>query len=267
MSNLTKKLQFKNENIAKGFWGTIGILTIIVLWYFASGFESMQRMLPNPLEVFRLVITSFVEPIGKQTLVGHIAWSMSRVMIGYLLACLVGVTLGFVVGWFRIGEAIIKPFYLIMKSIPSIAWIPIAIIWLGVGEESKYFIIFISTMLIVMTNAMDGVRDLNQEYLKVARMLGTTEKQIFFKIVMPNSVPQLFAGFQVGLSAAWATVLAAEMVGSSEGVGWIILIGQDSSNMVQIYAGIIVIGLIGLILASVMRWAESKLCAWNIRGK
>lgn len=262
-----KATPFKKINISKFFWGFIGLLLVVIIWYFASQFKSLNKLLPNPFKVFSFVFSSFTTPIGTQTMLFHILWSLQRVLIGYIAACIVGVTLGFLVGWFKLGEAIIKPFYLILKSIPSIAWIPIAILWFGIGESSKYFIIFIATMLIVMTNAIDGVRDINSDFIGVARMLGTTEKQIFFKIVLPSSVPQLFSGFQVGLSAAWATVVAAEMVRSSEGVGWVILIAQDSVNMVQIFAGIIVIGLIGLILASFMRWAEAKLCAWNIRGK
>lgn len=262
-----RTLNLKNLNYMKLLWGTAGLVGIVVIWYIAAQTEAMEKLLPNPLSVFGFVFESFINPIGKLTMWQHIGWSLSRVMIGYLLACIVGVVLGFVVGWFKIGEAIVKPFYLVLKSIPSIAWIPIAILWFGIGEQSKYFIIFISTSLIVMTNAIDGVRDVNRDFINVARMLGTKENQIFTKIVFPSAVPQIFSGFQVGLSAAWATVVAAEMVRSSEGVGWIILIGQDSVNMVQIFAGIIVIGVIGLILASAMRWAEAKLCAWNIRGK
>lgn len=257
----------KKINIKKIIWGISGLLAVMVIWYISSQMETLSKLLPNPFEVFKFIFQSFIDPIGKNTMIMHILWSMSRVMTGYILACVVGVVLGFIVGWFKVGEAIVKPFYLVLKSIPSIAWIPLAIMWFGIGEESKYFIIFIATMLIVMTNAIDGVLDVNKDYIGVARMLGTTEKQIFFKVVFPSAVPQIFSGLQVALSAAWATVVAAEMVRSSEGVGWIILIGQDTVNMVQVFAGIIVIGVIGLILASLMRWGEAKLCAWNIRGK
>lgn len=262
-----KKLNVKKFNSKKMIWGGVGLLSVLIIWFFASQAPSMTKLLPNPLDVFKYIFESFYNPIGKKTMWQHIGWSLSRVMVGYILACIVGVVLGFVIGWFKVGEAIVKPFYIVLKSIPSIAWIPIAILWFGIGEKSKYFIIFISTSLIVMTNAIDGVRDVNKDLIGAARMLGTKENQIFTKIVLPSAIPQIFSGFQVGLSAAWATVVAAEMVCSSEGVGWMILIGQSSVNMIQIFAGIIIIGLIGLILASVMRWAEAKLCAWNIRGK
>lgn len=250
---------------AKFIWGDVSLLAVFILWYLGSRLPQFKLLLPNPIDVFKFIGRSFVDPIGSYTLLAHIGWSMSRVMIGYVLACCVGIILGFIVGWFRIGEAIIKPFYLVLRSIPSIAWIPLSILWFGIGETSKYFIIFISTMLIVMTNSIDGIKDVDPAYLNVARMFGTSEKQMFTKIVLPCAVPQIFNGLQVSLGAAWATVLAAEMVRSSEGVGWIILMGQNSMNMVQIFAGIIVIGAIGLVLVSIMWMLEGKLCAWNVR--
>ncbi|MBI9094994.1 MAG: ABC transporter permease [Sphaerochaeta sp.] len=248
-------------------WGVVSLSLVFVLWYAASQLASMNKLLPNPFDVLKYIGVHFVVPIGKKNIWGHLYWSMTRVMTGYVLASIVGITLGFVVGWFKVGEAIVKPFYLVLRSIPSIAWIPLAILWFGIGEQSKVFIVFIATMLIIMTNVIDGVKDVNPEYLGVARMLGTKEKQIFFHIVLPSTVPQIFNGLQVALGAAWATVLAAEMVRSSEGVGWIILMGQTSMNMTQVFAGIIIIGLVGLTLALLMRALEAKLCSWNIRGE
>lgn len=260
-------LRIKNEGLRKLFWGCLSIFLVFVLWFFASRLESMQNLLPNPLNVLKFIGVSFLNKVGKTTLFGHLYWSMTRVMTGYVLASIVGIILGFFCGWSKIGSALIKPIYSVLRSIPSIAWIPLAILWFGIGEESKYFIIFISTMLIIMTNVIDGVKDVDDSYLDVARMLGTKENQLFFHVVLPCAVPQIFNGLQVALGAAWATVIAAEMVRSSKGVGWLILMGQTSMNMTQVFAGIIVIGLVGLFLALVMRWLESKLCAWNVRGK
>lgn len=261
------KLRIRNEGLRKFFWGFLSIFLVFVLWFFASHLEHMKNLLPNPIDVFIFIGNSIFTKVGKTTLFGHLYWSMTRVMTGYILASIVGVILGFFCGWSKIGGALIKPIYSVLRSIPSIAWIPLAILWFGIGENSKYFIIFISTMLIIMTNVIDGVKDVDSSYLDVARMLGTKETQLFFNVVFPCAIPQIFNGLQVALGAAWATVIAAEMVRSSKGVGWLILMGQTSMNMTQVFAGIIVIGLIGLFLALVMRWLESKLCAWNIRGK
>ncbi|MBK5200749.1 MAG: ABC transporter permease [Spirochaetaceae bacterium] len=260
-------IKIKKINFSKIFWGVLSIFLVFVIWYIGSQKPSMKGLLPNPIDVIKYIFWSNSNKIGKVNIWGHIYWSMTRVITGYVLACIVGIVLGFLTGWSKLGSAIIKPFYMVLRSIPSIAWIPLAILWFGIGEQSKYFIIFISTMLIVMTNVIDGVKDVDRDYLGVARMLGTSERKMFWNIVLPCAVPQIFNGLQVGLGAAWATVIAAEMVRSSKGVGWIILMGQTAMNMTQVFAGIIIIGLIGLTLALLMRGLEAKLCAWNVRGK
>ncbi len=173
-------------NLKKILWGTVSLSMVFTIWYFASRMPSLRKLLPDPLDVLSFIFAHFGIAIGKTTIWGHLYWSMTRVMTGYLMASIVGIFLGFIIGWFKVGEAIVKPFYLVLRSIPSIAWIPLAILWFGIGEQSKIFIIFISTMLIIMTNVIDGVRDVNPEYLGVARMLGTKEKQIFFHIVLPS---------------------------------------------------------------------------------
>jgi NitT/TauT family transport system permease protein/sulfonate transport system permease protein len=257
----------KSIKFEKMFWAIISLSLLVVIWNFASGLASTRGLLPNPGEVFLFIIKSVYEPVGRYTVWGHILWSLSRVMVGFWLAVIVGILLGIVMAWTKTGEAIIKPFYLMIRPIPAIAWIPLAILWLGIGEEPKYFIIFIGTLLIVMTNTADGVRSVDKNLLGAARMLGAKENQLFTKVVLPSAVPQIFAGLQVGLGVSWATMVAAEMVRSAEGVGWIIIMGQESVNMTQIFGGIILIGIVGLILVTAMRGVESKLCAWSIRGK
>ena len=249
------------------FWGIISLSVLLLIWYIGSQMPDMGKLLPNPFNVMSFVFQSFVKPIGSLVMSQHILWSLSRVLVGYSLAVIVGITLGFLGSWFKIGEAIIKPFYLFLRSIPSLAWIPLSILWFGIGENSKYYIIFITAVMIIMTNVMDGVKSVSPELLGVAKMFGTSERQLFFKVVLPSAIPQIFNGLQVAIGAAWASVLAAEMISSTKGVGWIILAGQNSANMTQIFAGILVIGAIGLLLASLMRLLETRLCQWNERGK
>ncbi len=251
----------------KTFWAVVSLSLLTIVWFFASQMESMKTLLPNPVDVFKFLVAGAISPIGQHNIWGHILWSLSRVFVGYTLAAVCGIVIGSAMAWTKVGEAIIKPFYLLLRPIPSIAWIPLAILWFGIDEKSKYFIIFIGTLLIIMTNVYDGVRSVDKNLLGAARMLGAKENQLFFKVVLPSAVPQIFSGLQVGLGAAWATMVAAEMIRSSEGAGWIIIMGQNSVNMVQIYAGIILIGVVGLFLVTAMRFLEAKLCAWNIRGK
>ena len=112
-------------------------------------------------------------------------------------------------------------------------------------------------------NAYTGAQRVDPQLIGCARMLGTSERDIFLRVVLPSSLPQIFAGMQVALSTAWMAVLAAEMIGAQEGCGWIILRGSDTTNIPLVLVGMVVIGVVGLILATIMRVAERRLCAWN----
>ncbi len=179
------------QNGKKYFWGALSLCALFLVWYFGSQSPEMGKLLPNPFDVLDFVLESFITPVGSLVLSKHILWSLTRVIVGYLI---VGIVLGFLGSWFKVGEAIIKPFYLFLRSIPSLAWIPLAILWFGIGETSKYYIIFITAVMIIMTNVIDGVRAVSPELLGVARMLGTSENQLFFKVVLPCAVPQIFNG-------------------------------------------------------------------------
>lgn len=146
------------ESVQKLVWGTGSLAALFGLWYVLSCTASFGRLMPSPVEVIQFIGQGLVTPIGRQALGQHILWSLSRVMVGYVAAAVCGILLGFCASWFKVGEAVIKPFYLLLRSIPSIAWIPLAILWLGIGERSKYFIIFITAVMIIMTNVMDGVK-------------------------------------------------------------------------------------------------------------
>ena len=132
---------------------------------------------------------------------------------------------------------------------------------------TSYFIIFLSAFNNITINVYMGTKSVRQELVGCARMLGANEAQVFRTVVVPATTPYIFTGLQVGISSSWAAVVAAEMVRSSKGLGFLIVSGMDVNNMPQIFVGIVAIGIVGLLLATVMRGVESRLCQWNIRGK
>ena len=206
---------------------------------------------------------SFFKPIGRYTIYGHLYYSIRRVLIGYTVATVLGIIVGIAMGTSRYAEAIIKPIFELIRPIPPIAWIPLVILWFGVGELPKYAIIFIGSFTNVTLNAYTGAQRVDPTLIGCARMLGTSDRDIFFRVILPSSLPQIFAGMQVALSTAWMAVLAAEMIGAQEGCGWIILRGSDTTNIPLVLVGMVVIGVVGLFLATVMRMAERRLCSWN----
>ena len=188
-------------------------------------------------------------------------------LVGYVTACILEISLGLLMGRFRLIEAIFNPFYEMIRPIPPIAWISLAILWFGIGESMTYFIIFLATFNVLTINIYRGTKSLNEQLVGCAKMLGANEKQVFWTVVLPATVPYIFAGMQIGLSTSWAAVVAAEMVRSTKGVGFLIVSGMDLNNIPQSFVGIIAIGIVGFLLATVMRGVEKRLCQWNVRGR
>ncbi len=257
----------KSEKVKRTLAGLTSIVAFIILWYFATNGTELGQVMPNPLIVFKRFIESFYTNIGEYTIIGHTLWSLSRVMVAYTVASLAGVILGLTMGWYPMVEAIFRPWFELIRPIPPIAWIPLAILWFGLGELTKYFLIFLAAFSNVTMNAYEGARSIDPAIVGAAKTLGASDRQVFMTIVIPGSVPFIFAGLQIALSSSWATVLAAEMVRSAEGIGWLIVSGMEMNNTVQILVGIVAIGIVGFLLAIFMREVEARLCAWNERGR
>lgn len=256
----------KRWNAMELFCAVISIAAFLCLWQLGVQGD-LGRLMPGPIPVIQMFFaTLFGGTIGSKTLVVHVLWSLARVMVGYFIGAVVGVVLGLSMGWSRLVEACFSPIFRIIRPIPPIAWIPISIIWIGLGEDAKVFLIFLASFCNVTLNAWSGAKNVNPEYINAAKMLGAGRSRILFSVVLPASIPPIFAGLQVALSSCWATVLAAEMVRSSEGLGWIIIAGMNNNDMVQIMTGILTIGLVGMLLSTIFRKVEARLCRWNKSG-
>ena len=250
------------------FFSVIGIVAVLILWTLGVKYTSVGLLLPTPAEVLERAIYTISHPIGrKNTLLMHLAVSLRRVLVGFSFSAFCGVILGIAMGRFKLVDAIFKPLFELVRPIPSVAWIPLAIVWFGIGETAKIYIIFMAGFVNITVNTYAGAKQVDEHMLGVAYMLGANEIQAFFRVVIPSCVPYIFAGMQVGLSTCWMAVLAAEMVSSTEGIGWTITAGQENGDMTQIFVGIIAIAIVGLLLAVLMRWAERVLCRWRVRGK
>lgn len=188
--------------------------------------------------------------------------SMRRVLVGFCIASVSGILLGLAMGWNRTCEAIFRPTFELLRPSPAGVDFP-AIVWFGLGEGGKYFIIFVSGFSNVTINVYTGAKAVDPELIGAAKMLGCSNRRIFTSIVLPSSVPYIFTGLQIAISSSWAAVVAAEMVRSTNGIGWLITAGQSIGDMGQVMVGIIVIGVVGFLLATIMRGVESKLCAWS----
>ncbi|CAM3623299.1 ABC transporter permease [Erysipelothrix urinaevulpis] len=237
----------------------------LTVWELLAQFTSAGMFLPPASKIISEFLKSFVVPIGRHTMPTHIGISLYRVGIAFALATVVGIMLGVSMGYSKTAEAIIKPIVEFIRPIPPLAWVPLSILWFGLGNESKFFIIFLGCFNFILVNTYDGTKSVDQELLGAARMLGANERQVFFKVVLPASVPYIFAGLQIAITAGWSAVVGAEMIRSDEGVGWLIVMGMSTGNTVQIMVGMLAIGIVGYLLASGMALLEGKLLKWNQR--
>lgn len=257
-----ESLSEKKKTIIMTF---VAFAVFLGVWELLARFTNAREFLPPASLIIQQFLNSFVQPIGKYTMPTHIGISLYRVGVAFLMATIVGVFLGVLMGYSKIAEAIIKPVVEFIRPIPPLAWVPLSILWFGLGNESKFFIIFLGCFNFILVNTYDGTKSVDQELLGAARMLGANEYQVFFKVVLPASVPYIFAGLQIAITAGWSAVVGAEMIRSDEGVGWLIVMGMSTGNTVQIMVGMLAIGIVGYVLASAMAGLEGRLLKWNQR--
>jgi NitT/TauT family transport system permease protein/sulfonate transport system permease protein len=241
----------------------VSVLGIGIAWQLLAASGYFGKALPSPVDVVRQLLLMIREPISGVSLLGHIWASMFRVLSAFFIAVVVGIPLGLFMGWNNKVEAIVKPIFEIFRPIPPIAWIPLAILWFGIDETPKIFICFIGAFVPAVMNAYTGIRFTDPLLLDAARMLGGTRQQQFLEVAVPAALPAVFAGLQNGLSLSWMCVLAAELVGAQEGVGYLIIVGMNMSNPSMIIAGMLIIGAVGAIIAVGLRFAERRILPWK----
>lgn len=255
------------ENRQSLLWVIISFSCLLIAWQLASLSSEGRLQIPSPGAVFAAFFESFVEPIGKNTIQEHAAISLGRVLLGFSVASVIGIVLGILMGVSEVVRAIVNPIFEFVRPIPPIAWIPLSILWFGLGSANKVFIIFIASFTYVTINAYEGARNVDPQLIGAAKMLGASRTRIFTHIIFPSSVPYIFAGLQIALGVSWAADVAAEIIYSQNGVGWIITMGMNNGNYTQIMVGIIAIGIIGYLLSTIMRAVEGRLCRWNKQAK
>jgi len=228
------------------------IATLVAAWWTAViGTQSV--IFPTPWDV----IAGAFELVEDGTLAEHIAASLMRVGTGFLLAVCVAVPLGLWMGWVRGAYSTLNPLFQILRPISPIAWIPIAILWFGVGNASPIYLIFISSVFPMVVQTTVGVHTIEKRYLRAAENFGVSRRTLFTQVVIPAALPQVVVGMRIGLGVAWLVVVAAEMIALRSGLGYMIMDSRNAGNRYDlVVAGMVIIGLIGLSLDAVMRMLE-----------
>ncbi len=210
-------------------------------------------LFPGPGEVAR----GIVELIEKGLLVKYIVASLYRVSWGFGLAVLIGVPVGLVLGWYERAFRAFNPMIQIFRPISPIAWIPVAILWFGIADTAPIFLIFLASVFPIMVSAISAVQNMQPVYLRAARNFGLSQGELFRQVILRACLPQIITGIRIALGVAWLVVVAAEMIAVNSGLGYLIIDARNAGKRYDlVVAGMVMIGLIGLILDLLVRQLE-----------
>ena len=245
------------------FLYAVSIVAFFSLWHWTAAEKIFRDSLATPAQVLDQVIRLTSMKFAGTNLWGHIWASFQRVIIGFALASVVAVPLGLFMALNKTVNAVVKPLFDLFKPMPPIAWVSIAILWFGIGEFSKVFIIIIGTFVPCLLNAYNGVRLVDPDLYDVIRVLGGNRRDEIFHVCFPASFPAVFAGLQISLSAAWTCVLAAELMNSRDGLGFLIKRGMDTHNPSLVLSGMLLIAAAAWVSSLGVSLLERKLCPWK----
>lgn len=257
MSGTVRKIDNKLTRIVPP---VLLIALLIAVWWIIVA-RNQSAIFPTPWQV----VTGAWDLAQDGTLSQHIGASLFRVAVGFGLAFVVAVPLGLWMGWVSGAFYTLNPLFQMLRPISPIAWIPVAILWFGVGNMSPIFLIFISSVFPVMVQTTVGVRTIDRRYLRAAANFGVSRSVLFRKVVIPAVLPEIIVGMRIGLGVAWLVVVAAEMVALSSGLGYLIMDSRNAGNRYDlVIASMIIIGVIGLLLDGATRLLERmKTVKWR----
>lgn len=241
----------------------VSTVAFLLVWHMVAQSGMLKGALASPLQVILRFERMLTDTLAGLTLWGHIWASTSRVMIGFALASMIAIPLGLFMALNPYVDAIVKPVFDIFKPMPPIAWVSIAILWFGIGEPSKIFIIVIGTFVPCLLNAYNGIRLIDPELYDVVKVLGGNRRDEIVQVSFPASFPAIFAGLQISLSNAWTCVLAAELVASRSGLGFIIVQGMKMSDTALVIGGMVIIAIVAWSTSLLIIGLETLICPWK----
>ena len=241
----------------------ITVAAIVALWGLASAYALVSPIfLPSPRQVavatYDLVVKGFVDA----TLAEHVGASLYRIFGALIASVAIGIPAGIAIGTSRIGRGILDPIVEFLRPLPPLAYLPLVIIWAGIGEASKITVIALSMLPSIILSTSAGVRAVSRDHVNAARSLGAGRRQVLTEVVLPSAVPSILTGIRIALGAGWTTLVAAELVAATSGIGFMIQSAAQFLVTDIVIAGIVVIALIAILLEYVARQIERRLVPW-----
>ncbi len=255
----------RKDNIKYFMMGATGIFVFLLIWQLVvkSGLVN-EKMLPAPTTILQTLLykVNNKPPDGNVLLVNILA-SLQVALSGFFSAIIIGIPLGLFMGWWKYADRFIRPIFELIRPIPPIAWIPLVVVWMGIGLKAKALIIFFTAFVPCVINSYTGIKLTSQTLINVSKTFGAKNFEIFYKVGIPSALPMVFAGIRVALGNAWSTLVAAEMLAASAGLGYMIQLGRTVARPDIVIVGMVVIGAIGAVLSALLSSLEKYFLRWK----
>jgi NitT/TauT family transport system permease protein len=229
----------------------LGFASLFVLWHLASIYLVSSVLFPPPATVFRKAVIL----VRNGVLLEHLWASVQRILVGFIAGSLLGIPIGLAMGSFRPVRQVLEPYTEFLRFIPSVAMITVAVIWFGIGEASKIFLIIYTTIFIVILNTAAGVSAIANNKIRAAQALGATRGQIFFHVALPATVPYILTGMRLAMANSFTTIVAAELIAANEGLGKMLWDGRMFMLVDDIFVSLVSLGLLGFAVDRMFRWS------------
>lgn len=244
----------------------ITIVAIFALWFGITNFGSVsETIVPSPQSVVESFITAARDGYKGHTLLQHLGTSLRRLVIAYLLVVVTAVPLGLLSGYNSKIRAILEPIVEFYRPLPPLAYYTILVLWMGIDESSKLALLYLAGFAPVYISCVAGVIRIKEDYINGAKTLGANNRQIFFYVIFPAALTDVFTGLRTALGVEYTTLVSAEMVAATAGMGWLVL---DASNYLRsdiVFMGVIIMGITGILLDRIIRFIEVKVIHWKGR--
>lgn len=244
------------------------VVLVLGLWYLATEVLALAPPLLAPSPV--TVVERFIWLLGNEyqgaSLLEHLMSSLGVVLVGWIVAVILGVALGFAFAWSPVLRDYADPLFQLIRPIPPIAWIPFALLWFGISPNARIFVVAIAAFAPCVINTYEALRAVDRSVLFAARSAGASRARTMLEIAFPTALPKVVVGIQIALGSAWMTLVAAELLAAQSGVGYMMQIARTSFQADVILVGMILIGAIGMLMSTVLRLIADRVIVWEKRA-
>ena len=242
----------------------VSIAFFLAMWWLSTHMGWIKPLfLPKPEAIWSAFVAAANGNLDGHTLLVHFGWSMYRVFAAFALAVGIGIPVGVAMGVSRVARGFFDPLIEFYRPLPPLAYLPLMVIWFGIGELSKIILLFLAIFAPVALSARAGVRSVSQEQIQAARSMGASSSQVILHVIVPGALPEILVGLRIGMGVGWTTLVAAEMVAADAGLGKMVFNASNFLRTDIVILGILVIGFVAYAFEMLMRWVERRAVPWK----